>query len=236
MDSISDKKKQKIVAAAALIITALLTALVVWKVGIPVVKFAGDPQAFRAWVESKGVVGVLAFVGMEILQVVIALLPGEFFEIAAGYAFGAVEGTVLCFISCAIGSMLVYLLVRTFGMWLVEVFFSREKLEKIRFLQTDEKKTILFLIIFMIPGTPKDLLSYFAGLTDMKPVVWLLICSVGRLPSIITSTVGGDAIGTQNYGFAAAVFIITMVISLGGILLYNRLCKRHNERKENNGN
>lgn len=231
-----DKKRQKIVAVAALIIAALFTGLVVWKVGIPLLRFAGEPQAFRDWVDSKGVMGPLAFMGMVILQVIIALLPGEPFELAAGYAFGALEGTILSVVAATIGSMLVFFLVRTFGMWLVEVFFSREKLENIKFLQTSEKKNILFLIIFMIPGTPKDLLSYFAGLTDIKAPVWLLICSLGRLPSIITSTVGGDAIGTENYGFAAAVLVITLGISIAGLLIYNRICKRQNERDSENEN
>ena len=74
----------------------------------------------------------------------------------------------------------------------------------------------------MIPGTPKDLLCYFAGLTDIRLSLWLLICSLGRLPSIVTSTVGGDALGTSNYWFAAAVFAITLVISLVGLLFYKK--------------
>lgn len=74
----------------------------------------------------------------------------------------------------------------------------------------------------MIPGTPKDLLCYFAGLTDIRLSLWLLICSLGRLPSIVTSTVGGDALGTSNYWFAAAVFAITLVISLVGLLILQK--------------
>lgn len=88
---------------------------------------------------------------------------------------------------------------------LVEVFFPEEKLKKLKFLKTTPKRDMIFFIIFMIPGTPKDLLCYFTGLTDIKFSLWLLICSLGRLPSIITSTVGGDALGTSNYWFAVAV-------------------------------
>ena len=227
------KKSQKAAGALALIICAGLVALIVWKIGIPAVTFASEPEKFRAWVDGNGIVGRLAFIGMTIVQVIIAILPGEPFEIAAGYAFGAVEGTFLCVIAAAAGSMLVFFLVRTFGMWLVEIFFSAEKLESVRFLKTSEKKNILFLIIFMIPGTPKDLLSYVAGLTDMKAPLWLLICSLGRLPSIITSTVGGSAIGDKNYLFAAAVFVVTMVISIGGVLVYNRICRKNSESDNN---
>lgn len=87
-------------------------------------------------------------------------------------------------------------------------------------------------MIFMIPGTPKDLLCYFAGLTDIKFPVFLLVCSLGRLPSVVTSTVGGDALGTQDYLFAVVVFLVTFLISVGGLLCYRQICKRHNTRKE----
>ena len=121
---------------------------------------------------------------------------------------------------------IVFALVRCFGLRLVEVFFSREKLRSLRFLKSSPKRDMLFLIIFMIPGTPKDLLCYFAGLTDIRFPLWLLICSLGRLPSIITSTLGGDALGTENYIFAAAVFAITLLVSAGGIFLYRQLGKK----------
>ena len=78
----------------------------------------------------------------------------------------------------------------------------------------------------MIPGTPKDLLSYFAGLTDISLTHWLLICSVGRLPSLVTSTIGGDALGTSDYGFAVIVFAVTLIISLLGLLIYKHICDR----------
>ena len=80
----------------------------------------------------------------------------------------------------------------------------------------------------MIPGTPKDLLCYFAGLTDIKPLPFLLICSLGRLPSLVTSTVGGDALGTESYVLAAVVFAVTLLISGAGLLCYRWLCRRHN--------
>lgn len=69
-------------------------------------------------------------------------------------------------------------------------------------MQSSPKRDLLFWIVFVVPGTPKDLLCYFAGLTDLSWGKWLLICSAGRLPSIITSTVGGSAVGGRQYLFA----------------------------------
>lgn len=221
------KKQQKYVGIAAIAIAVIAIALIIWLAGVPLVRFASEPEKFRQWVDNNGIWSRFAYMGMVILQVVIAVLPGEPFEIAAGYAFGAVEGSLLCIAASTLGSITVFLLVRYFGVPLVEVFFSEEKLHRIKFLKTTPKRDFIFFIIFMIPGTPKDLLCYFAGLTDIRLSLWLLICSLGRLPSIVTSTVGGDALGTSNYWFAAAVFAITLVISLVGLLFYKKICNRH---------
>lgn len=224
------EKQQKRVGIAAIAIAAIATALIIWLAGVPLVKFASEPEKFRQWVNDSGIWSRFAYIGMVILQVIIAVLPGEPFEIAAGYAFGAIEGTILCIIASTLGSVMVFLLVRYFGVPLVEVFFPEEKLKKLKFLKTTPKRDIIFFIIFMIPGTPKDLLCYFAGLTDIKFTLWLLICSLGRLPAIITSTVGGDALGTSNYWFAVGVFAVTMVISLIGLLIYKHICGRHEKQ------
>ena len=169
---------------------------------------------------------------MVFFQVLFAVIPGEPLEIAGGYAFGALWGTIYCLLAATLGSLLVFVLVRRFGTRLVEVFFSLEKLQKVRFLQSASRRNVLFLVVFMIPGTPKDLLCYFAGLTDIKLPVFLLVASLGRLPSVITSTIGGDALGTQNYAFAVVVFLVTFLISVGGLLCYQRICTWHARRKE----
>lgn len=227
-----EKKKltvsqQKALGVTAIVIAVIVSILIIWFVGVPLIKFASQPEKFRAWVDAHGLGGRAAYMGMVILQVIVAVLPGEPFEIAAGYAFGAVEGTILCIVASTVGSMIVFLLVRRYGVRLVEVFFSGEKLKSVRFLKTSQKRDFLFMLIFMIPGTPKDLLCYVAGLTDIRPAVWLMICSLGRIPAIITSTVGGDALGTKNYWFAVIVFVVTLAISAAGLLIYNRICNRH---------
>ena len=110
--------------------------------------------------------------------------------------------------------------------------FRREKLEKLKFLQSSPKRDALFWLVFMVPGTPKDLLCYFAGLTDLSWGKWLLLCTVGRLPSVLTSTIGGDALGVKDYQFAMLVFAATLAVSAVGLLIYRALCRRHQRRQE----
>ena len=210
----------------AIIVALIFIAAVGYLVGKPMVEFVREPERFRAWVDSSGFVSRVIFVGMVVFQLIIALIPGEPLEMGAGYAFGAVEGTILCIIGCVIGSALVFLFVRRFGVKLVEVFFPREKIRSLRFLQDSRRLDLLTFIVFFIPGTPKDLLSYFIGLTDMKLGTWLFITAVARIPSIVTSTVTGDALGLKDYQFALIAFGVTLALSLAGILVYRRLSAR----------
>ena len=210
----------------AIVVALLFIAAVGYLVGKPMVEFVREPERFRAWVDSSGFVSRVIFVGMVVFQLIIALIPGEPLEMGAGYAFGAVEGTILCIAGCVIGSALVFLFVRRFGVKLVEVFFPREKIRSLRFLQDSRRLNLLTFIVFFIPGTPKDLLSYFIGLTDMKLGTWLLITAVARIPSIVTSTVTGDALGLKDYQFALIAFGVTLALSLVGILVYRRLSAR----------
>ena len=227
--SLSEKQK-KALSAAAVVVFILFSVAVFWFVGRPLVRFASQPELFRAWVEERGLWGKIAFVGMVFLQVLVAIIPGEPLELCAGYAFGALWGTVLCLLGAMLGSVAVFAFVRRFGQPLVEVFFSREKLESLRFLRSSPRRNALFWLIFTVPGTPKDLLCYFAGLTDLPWRTWLLISTVGRIPSIVTSTIGGDALGVQNYQFAIIAFAITLAVSGIGVLIYRAVCRRHGKQ------
>ena len=142
-------KQKKLIAWAAIAIFLLLSAAVGWFIGRPLVRFASRPEEFRLWVDGHGLLGMAAYVGMVFLQVVVAVIPGEPLEISGGYAFGALRGSVLCLLGGVLGSVAGFALVRRFGRELVEIFFPREKLEKLKFLQSSPKRDALFWLIFL---------------------------------------------------------------------------------------
>ena len=198
-----------------------------WYIGGPMLRLAGQPEAFRKWVEASGIWGKLLFVGMVFLQVIVALIPGEPLELAAGYAFGAVEGTILSMIGIALGSIVIFLLVRRFGQEFVEIFFPKRELKRLAFLKNPKKVKVLAFILMTIPGTPKDLLSYFAGLTPLTLKQWLKIVLIARIPSLVTSTLSGGAAGERQYLLSALMLGITVLLSGLGILYYRKLCKEN---------
>ena len=223
-----NEKHTKILWFIAAAIFILFCGLVTWLVGMPMVRMAEDPEGFRSWVDSFGIWGRLIFVGMVVLQVLVAFIPGEPIEIAAGYAFGFWEGTVLTLLGFLIGSWLVFALVRRFGAKLVEVFFPNSKLQELSVLKNPKKTRIVAFILMLIPGTPKDFISYFAGLTQLKTLEWLVIVTVARIPSLITSTITGAAAGEQNYTLSIVMLAIALVISGFGILYYRKISKMEN--------
>lgn len=226
------EKQKKMLSAAAIILFILLFAALAWFVGRPMIRFARQPEQFRSWVDGHGALGCAAYAAMVFLQVVVAIIPGEPLEIAGGYAFGAWWGTALCLIGAVLGSAAVFALVRHWGRPLAEVVFPKEKLDKLQFLHSSPKRTALLWLIFTAPGTPKDLLCYFAGLTDMKWRTWLLIATVGRLPSIVTSTVGGGALGDRNYTAATIAFGVALAAAGVGYLVYRAVCRRNGQKGE----
>ena len=206
------ERNKKIVSATVILAFILFCAAVGWFIGRPLIHFVGEPEKFRAWVGTSGIFGMVAFVGMTIFHVVIAFVPGEPFEIGAGYAFGALWGTVLCVVGITIGSLIVFWLVRRFGVKLLEVFFTYEKIKSLKFLQNKKRLALITFFLFFLPGTPKDL---------------LFIVAIARIPSVITSTIGGSLLGSEKYLLAVIAFGITFLISVIGWFVYNKISKNN---------
>lgn len=232
MKNLDIEKKKKIIKGIVCILLFLTVMVVIFIfAGKPIMKLVSKPEQLQKWVAEKGFVGYLAFIGMMILQIIIAVIPGEPLEIAAGYVFGLYTGTALCLIGGFIGSLLIFLFVRYFGIKIVEMFFSTEKIQSLSFLKNEKRLNMLTFVLFVIPGTPKDIVSYCIGLTKMRLGTWLIISTIGRIPSIITSTIGGTALGSKNYKTAIIVFIATIIISATGLLIYKKLVEKNQKDK-----
>lgn len=181
-----------------------------------------NPQIFRDFVEEHYVLGVFVMLFMFIVQVILALIPGGLLEVACGYAFGSVAGGIIAVAGIMTGSALTMLFVRKFGRKFAELFYSKEKLDSISFLKDKKKRNIIVFLVFFVPGTPKDLLTYVVGLTDMSIPLYLLITGIARTPAILISTIGGDALGLENYWQSFAFLGGLIVVSLIGVLIYQK--------------
>jgi uncharacterized membrane protein YdjX (TVP38/TMEM64 family) len=214
--------------ASALSLLALLAffLLLALTLGRRLLDLAGEPERFQIWVEQKGWHGRLAMIGVVFFQVVVAIVPGELVEVAAGYAFGAIEGMLLCLVGVALGSATVFAFIRRFGLRMAEAFVSREKINSLSFMKNEKRLNYLIFLLFFIPGTPKDMLTYFVGLTPIRLVDFLILTTIARIPSVITSTAGGAALGSKDISTSIILFAVTGAISAAGLLVYQRIKRR----------
>lgn len=189
-------------------------------------------QGFEAFIEGYGWWGRFVALGIQILQVFVAIIPGEFVEMGLGLSFGFIEGTIICLAGVGLASALVFTLVKIWGVKLVELFVEKEKIESLRFINSEKKLNTLVFVLFLIPGTPKDLLTYFVPLTKMKLSEFLFISMFARIPSVVSSTIGGDFFGNGKYLEGALLFVATGAISLLGILIYRKILAKYHQRKE----
>ncbi len=231
-DDAQYQKRRKIIGAVSLllfIVIIVLLSLLFIKVFAP---YLQSSEQFQAFLENYGWRGRLILFGLQCVQIIVALIPGEVIELGAGYAYGAVEGTVICMAGIALSSSLIFLLTKKLGTPLVELFISREKINQLRFINSEKKLKRLIFLLFFIPGTPKDVLTYFVGLTDIRLSSFLVITMVARIPSLVSSTLCGRLLGKEDYINALIVYAITAAVSIIGYILYDKILQHHQRQKE----
>lgn len=219
-------RRKQCAVLIGLAIFMIACGLTAWFYGKPLLEFVLDAERFRAWMNEHGALGPVAFVAIRTVQTVVKIIPAEPLEIGAGYAFGSLWGMALCMLGTLLGSLIIIGLTKLFGMRMVEVFVPRERLQSFRFLQNTKKLNLLLFIVFLIPGTPKDVITYFVGVTKVNPFFFLLLTGVARIPSILSSTLCGNALGERNFWFAAIVYLLTGALTIGGIFLYRRISRQ----------
>ena len=218
-------RKKKIKIFKILLMAVVLTLFIGITVYLfPVMKNLSTVEgqvAFKEKVDNSGMMGMLSLFGLQIAQIFLIIVPGEPIEILAGMCYGGLWGTVFIMVSAAIISITIYLLVRKFGRKFIYSFIEKEKIEKLEnnklFSNPKKVDTILF-ILFLIPGTPKDLFVYIAGLLPIKPAKFLMISTFARFPSIISSTIAGSNLVTGNWIAIGVTYAVTFL--LAGIIIY----------------
>ena len=90
----------------------------------------------------------------------------------------------------------------------------------VKILKSSRRSESIIFLLFLIPGTPKDLLSYLVGLTDIKLSHWIIICAVGRMPAIFLSVLSGNALNKADYTFVILMFAVMIALSICGFFFY----------------
>lgn len=210
--------------AAAAVALAVLAAAVAF--GPRLWAFFSDGRAVQTWVDAQGPLAPVAMAGLVVAQIAVAVLPGEPVELAAGYLFGFWEGTAVCLAGSLVGTIAVTALVRLLGMRIVRAFFSAEQLDGVAWMRDSRRFELVMLIVFLIPGTPKDVLTYAAGLTTCPWWRIAAITTVGRIPSIVTSTLAAGFASSGNWVAAGVTLVATVALAGAGAAAYGVVRRR----------
>lgn len=187
----------------------------------------------EAFFADNALWGVVVFLILQVLQVVVALIPGGIIQIIAGVAFGGVWGTVFSLVGVIIGTYIVFAIVRKLGAPIVEAFIDKKGIKQFGFLNDNKKLELAVFILFLIPGIPKDTLTYIAPLTKIKMPNFILLSTVARVPALVMSCVFGSSLGNGNIVTAIVMFSVIAVLGVFGILYRDKIISKVKTFKEN---
>jgi uncharacterized membrane protein YdjX (TVP38/TMEM64 family) len=171
-----------------LLLAALIAVLIIW--WQPIYDFLSNPEQVRAWVEQLGAWGPMAILLLEMIQALLAPIPGQAIEAVSGYLYGPWLGTLFPMIGMIIGSFIAFSLARRFGRPLVIRMIGRQSMARMDDL-VRRGGALFFFLIWLLPFAPDDLACVAAGLTPMPARQFLILMTLGRLPGVFVSVLVG---------------------------------------------
>ena len=216
-NAVSADRSKRIIAISKLILLVIIIA------GIPAFLYlrygsgvfskemAGTVVAY---LRQNSKIAFLLIIGLQIFQVVVCVLPGQPIQFAASYMFGVARGFIFSLIGAVIGTVISFYLAKLLGSDAMELFFGEEKVRDYKKKLDSGKGLLIAFLIYLIPGIPKDLVSYAAGISNMRFRPFLLVATVGRMPGMLGSLLLGHFYGKQDYRSMIIISVIVAVILL----------------------
>jgi len=186
--------------------------LLLYRFGL--LKLLMDRDRLLTFIREYRAYAVFVFIGLQVMQVVAAIVPGEVTGFVSGILFGPAWGILFSTIGLALGSWIALSLARLIGRPLVELVISQETIKRYDYVMKHKGMFLAFLL-FLIPGFPKDVLCYLLGLGHMRTGDFLIVSTSGRLLGTTLLTVGGTVFRDGRYG----LFSTVIGIGIGAILL-----------------
>lgn len=224
-----DKIHKRIKVISTILKFALLLLIII---GLPLYIYFFEPQLIdsmssvenvNALFEHYHAESILVYIGAQILQIIICVIPGQWLQFAAGYMYGFWLGFLYSIIGAAIGSVVTYYLAKLLGRDAMHLIFGEARINEFIHKLNSKKAIVIVFLIFLIPGVPKDLCNYAAGISEMKLKPFLIVSLVGRSPGMMGSLLIGRQIEAGNYTGAIVVAAVAVVLCVVGIIMRKRL-------------
>jgi uncharacterized membrane protein YdjX (TVP38/TMEM64 family) len=216
-----DARRVLALAGFPLLIAAIPVPVVIWRRELW--QMFSSTAGLREWVASTGALAPLVFIAVQTLQVVVFVIPGEVPLIAGGYLFGPWLGALLSVGGILVGSAIDFFLARLAGMPFVRALFPGDQVDRIGRMLGSRGARIAFFLLFLIPGIPKDVLCYLAGLSPLRFPFFLGASMLGRLPGIVGGAIIGDAAAGRRWPLVIGLGAVAVALFVAGWLLRERI-------------
>ena len=207
--------------AAFFVVMALIVALL-W----PYMHELFEPGGLDRVIEDvrgAGPLGVLILLAMQFLQIVVAFIPGEVVQMAAGMMYGPWLGGLVILVGCVVSAAFIFVVVHRLGAPFVQDMVPTKYLDKFRAFEETGKLDIVVFILFLIPAMPKDVFTYLVPLTNMPMKKFLVLSNVARIPGILISTYAADGLVDGRLTQSLVIFGVVAVIALICVVFRDRI-------------
>jgi uncharacterized membrane protein YdjX (TVP38/TMEM64 family) len=216
--SMANRREYLIFLAASLLVSlgilSLLGYIYLWPLMEPYYALISDKEKISGIFRAAGDWAPVVYILLEVAQVLTMFWPVPL-EIAGGFLFGLPLGLLYSMIGLTSGGVLAFLL----GRWLERTYLRRiidpAKLQSFRKLMKREGALAAF-IIFLVPGVPKDFVSYVLGFTTLSLKFFVVAVAIFRLPSTFLLTLQGAEAAKGNYwlsvGLIGGNYVLAVLI------------------------
>lgn len=180
-------------------------------------------EAVEAFFEEYKAQSIFVYIGVQILQIIICIIPGQWLQFAAGYMYGFWLGYLWSFVGALLGTVITYYLARILGHDAMHLFFGETKVNDLLKKFNSKKAVIIVFIFYLIPGVPKDLCSYVAGISEMKLKAFLIVSLIGRSPGMMGSLLIGQQVEVGGYTTAIIIGVLAVILFLLGVIFRKQI-------------
>lgn len=164
------------------------------------------------YLRTNRIEGIFVYFFAQCIQILIFILPGQVFQFAAGYVFGFLPGLIYSIIGAFLGGTITFYAARFLGRDAVALIVKRDRLARYDKWLSSKKVYLAVFIIYLIPGMPKDLLTYAAGVSKMPYRAYIVLSTAGRIPAMCGSLLIGAFYMRGNY--TGIVFVLVICVAL----------------------
>ena len=213
------KRAEKENKSRVIISTVKILLLILIVVGIPIyiwffhgdwIKSIENIDDVVAFLEKYETQSIFVYIGLQIVQIVISIIPGQVFQMAAGYIYGFWPALLFAMTGALLGTTLSFMLAKALGQDFLHIFFGEEKMSYYIERLNSKKMYAIVFFLYLIPGIPKDMVSYAAGVSEIKFKPFIIISALGRLPGMIGCLLMGDMMMEENYTGAVIIGVFAV--------------------------